>query len=63
MCVPRKMSIEADSFLNFLDEAVTYQVWLIPVLIYFWPTSVNQKRDDDYEIVLSESSLKDFIPS
>ena len=39
-CNPRnKISIELNSFFSMIAVAFDYYFWLVPVILYFWPTA------------------------
>ena len=42
LCLPHKITVELDSFFRMIDGWVTYELWLIPVFCYFWPTLGNK---------------------
>ena len=45
-CVPSNISMELDSFRANLIYFLRYEVWNIPILLYFWP-SVQARNSDD----------------
>lgn len=43
-CNPRNgLSLELNSFFNMLGLAADFIVWVIPVVIFFWPTKQYMK--------------------
>ena len=40
-CVPYHLPLELDSFFQLLDTLVTYQIWMVPVVLHFWPTKLH----------------------
>ena len=48
LCLPSTLPIQVDSFFHFLDHFVTYELWLIPLYHYFWPTVQNKAREVSY---------------
>jgi len=64
--VPKNISIKLDSFFTNLEGFVTYQLWLISLYFYFWPTKSNIEENLAYTRALtmtSESSGYSAMPS
>ena len=57
LCLPSTLPIQVDSFFHFLDHFVTYELWLMPLYHYFWPTVQNKAREISYfqAVTLSRS--------
>ena len=55
LCLPSNLPIQVDSFFHSLDHFVTYELWLIPLYHYFWPTVSNRQRDISYFKAVSMS--------
>ena len=48
-CNPRYIPVQLDSFIFIIDRICTFQIWIYPVICYFWPTKATKKRDSDYK--------------
>ena len=48
-CDPLNISAEWASFFAFIDYVISFQAWMIPLLIYFKPAFQVEYVDEDYE--------------
>ena len=65
-CVPKRISVELDSFFALLQDFVTYQLWFIPLCLHFWPTKSNLADNYVYSataIVMLTEGGEDTLPN
>ena len=49
LCLPHKLPIQVDSLFHMINAMVTYNLWLLPLYRYFWPSVKQKKRDASYK--------------
>ena len=50
------MSLEVNSLLDTLGKSSDFVVWLVPVLVFFWPTAAVQLEEISYRRVRKRMS-------
>ena len=48
-CHPTRISPSWDSFFIMLHWILSDQVWMYPIIIFFWPSRATKKRESSYE--------------
>ena len=48
-CYPTRISPELDSFFILMRWLIVDQLWMFPIILYFWPTKAHKKRDAQYQ--------------
>ena len=48
-CHPTRISPEWDSFFIVLHWILSDQIWMYPVILFFWPTRSTKKRESAYD--------------
>ena len=57
-CNPVNISANLGSAFSFLDEVLSYQAWMIPVMIFFWPTI--REHEDEKSFSMSSTFVENM---
>ena len=62
-CNPAYLPVQLDSFIFFVDRFATSQIWVYPLICFFWPTKASKQREYDYksEIERLDASLGTIV--
>ena len=49
-CYPQYIPIQVASLCTMFDQIVNYYAWMVPLIVFFWPTAVQIKQEEFYEM-------------